>query len=97
MLLTKASSVSRQTRLTRAESRLTPPLEGANFTYGFDSEQLKKVLTHWRTKYDWQKRLRSLNELPHYRTNIDGLDIHFVHVQPEVGDSGVKDWPSYVS
>ncbi|XP_043200267.1 juvenile hormone epoxide hydrolase 1-like [Amphibalanus amphitrite] len=73
-----------RSRLARAESRLTPPLEGSNFTYGFNSEQLKKVLDHWSTKYDWQKRLRALNELPHFRTNIDGLDIHFVHVRPEV-------------
>ncbi|KAF0312585.1 Juvenile hormone epoxide hydrolase 1 [Amphibalanus amphitrite] len=39
-----------RSRLARAESRLTPPLEGSNFTYGFNSEQLKKVLDHWSTK-----------------------------------------------
>ncbi|XP_037083167.1 juvenile hormone epoxide hydrolase 1-like [Pollicipes pollicipes] len=71
-------------RLTKAESRLTPPLEGAAFNYGFNSDYLREVMEHWRTKYDWNRRLQHLNQFSQFKTNVNGLDIHFIHVKPKV-------------
>ena len=36
---------------------------------------------YWATEYDWRKVEARLNALPHFITEIDGLDIHFIHVR----------------
>ncbi|KAL7307299.1 hypothetical protein TKK_0000493 [Trichogramma kaykai] len=59
------------------------PLEGVAWTYGVPSTYLKSVLTHWRKKYDWNKRQELLNKYPQFKTKIQGLDIHFYHVKPQ--------------
>ncbi|XP_013190990.1 juvenile hormone epoxide hydrolase [Amyelois transitella] len=66
-----------------------PPLEDAGFTYGFNSNFLTKVLDYWQKKYDFKDRQRFLNQYPHFKTNIQGLDIHYVHVKPKA-DPNVK-------
>ncbi|HXW36223.1 MAG TPA: epoxide hydrolase, partial [Acidimicrobiales bacterium] len=39
-------------------------------------------LTHyWRTEYDWRRCEARLNALPQFKTMIDGLDVHFIHVK----------------
>ncbi|MCL4133198.1 UNVERIFIED_CONTAM: hypothetical protein GTU68_008926 [Idotea baltica] len=48
---------------------------------------LKDIQTHWLTQYDWRAAEADLNKYPQYKANIDGLDIHFVHV---VGEAGGK-------
>jgi pimeloyl-ACP methyl ester carboxylesterase len=41
-----------------------------------------QALTHyWAKDYDWRKTERKLNALPQFKTEIDGLDIHFIHVR----------------
>ena len=41
-----------------------------------------KLLAHyWATEYDWRKVEAKLNALPQFITNIDGVDIHFIHVR----------------
>lgn len=47
--------------------RLTPALEGANFTYGINDATLDAVVKYWRTKYDWKKREARLNSYPHFK------------------------------
>jgi len=41
----------------------------------------KKLANYWATDYDWSKCEARLKALPHFITNIDGLDIHFIHVK----------------
>lgn len=61
------------------------PLEGTQFEYGFNSVTLKKVLNHWRTQYKWRERETMLNRFPQYKTQIQGLDIHYIHIKPAKG------------
>jgi pimeloyl-ACP methyl ester carboxylesterase len=42
---------------------------------------MRKLADYWQTKYDWRKVEARLNALPQFTTNIDGLDIHFIHVR----------------
>ena len=42
---------------------------------------LQKLARYWETEYDWRKVESRLNELPNFITEIDGLDIHFIHVR----------------
>ncbi|XP_014484117.1 PREDICTED: uncharacterized protein LOC106749308 [Dinoponera quadriceps] len=60
------------------------PLEDAAWTYGVSSTYLKDVVQYWRTKYNWTERQALLNKYPQYVTNIQGLNIHFYHVKPQL-------------
>jgi pimeloyl-ACP methyl ester carboxylesterase len=41
----------------------------------------KSLVNYWQTQYDWRKFERRLNALPQFRTQIDGLGVHFIHVR----------------
>lgn len=74
---------------------LVKPLEGAAFEYGFNSDRLQGILKYWRTSYldKWaSEREKFLNQFPHFKTQIQGLDIHFIHVKPKV-PAGTKVLP----
>ncbi|KAM8852080.1 epoxide hydrolase 1 [Synchiropus picturatus] len=61
--------------------RYTKPLKDSKFHYGFNSNYLKQVASYWRHQFDWKKQVAILNKYPHFKTNIEGLDVHFVHVR----------------
>ena len=42
---------------------------------------LQKLARYWATEYDWRKIEARLNALPNFVTEIDGLDIHFIHIR----------------
>ena len=42
---------------------------------------IQKLAHYWATDYDWRKCEAQLKALPHFITEIDGLDIHFIHVR----------------
>jgi len=48
---------------------------------GIQLGNLQQLLRYWGTDYDWRKAEARLNALPQFMTEIDGLDIHFIHVR----------------
>ena len=48
---------------------------------GVQLATIRKLADYWVSEYDWRKVEAKLNELPQFITEIDGLDIHFVHVR----------------
>src|SRR5580692_1647002 len=48
---------------------------------GVSLELMQEVARYWATDYDWSKCEARLNALPNFITEIDGLDIHFLHVR----------------
>jgi pimeloyl-ACP methyl ester carboxylesterase len=42
---------------------------------------IQKLADHWANKYDWRMIESKINAVPNFITNIDGLDIHFIHVR----------------
>ncbi|KAJ0171962.1 hypothetical protein K1T71_012725 [Dendrolimus kikuchii] len=70
----------------------TKPLEGVAFQYGFNSDILQGWLKYWSEEYPFADRVKFLNQFPHYKTNIQGLDIHFIRVKPQV-PAGVEILP----
>jgi pimeloyl-ACP methyl ester carboxylesterase len=48
---------------------------------GVQLATVQKLARHWATEYDWRKCEAKLNALPQFTTQIDGLDIHFIHVR----------------
>ena len=48
---------------------------------GVQLDKLQELVHYWSTDYDWRKAEAKLNSLPQFLTNIDGVDIHFIHVR----------------
>ncbi|XP_022164423.1 juvenile hormone epoxide hydrolase 1 [Myzus persicae] len=68
-------------RLSNARP-IVKPLRSVNFEYGFNGDHLAKIVDHWSNRYDWTARQAYLNSLPQFKTNIFGLDLHFIHAKP---------------
>jgi pimeloyl-ACP methyl ester carboxylesterase len=43
--------------------------------------ELRDLMAYWGSRHDWRKAEAKLNALPQFMTNIDGVDIHFIHVR----------------
>jgi pimeloyl-ACP methyl ester carboxylesterase len=48
---------------------------------GVQLDTIQKLARYWGTEYDWRKGEAKLKAVPHFITEIDGLDIHFIHVR----------------
>jgi pimeloyl-ACP methyl ester carboxylesterase len=48
---------------------------------GIQLAPLRELVRYWRTSYDWRKIEARVNALPQFMTEIDGVDIHFIHVR----------------
>jgi pimeloyl-ACP methyl ester carboxylesterase len=53
----------------------------ADQSQGVKLTTIQQLAQYWRTDYDWRKVEARLNALPQFMTEIDGLDIHFIHVR----------------
>ena len=62
---------------TRWPERETVP----DSSQGVQLASMQKLAQYWATDYDWRKVETRLNALPQFITEIDGLDIHFIHVR----------------
>ena len=53
----------------------------ADATQGVQLATMQALARYWATEYDWRKIEAKLNALPQFITEIDGLDIHFIHIR----------------
>ena len=53
----------------------------ADRSQGAQRAKIQELVAYWGTGYDWRKAEATLNALPQFVTEIDGLDIHFIHVR----------------
>jgi pimeloyl-ACP methyl ester carboxylesterase len=56
-------------------------------TQGVQLATIQALAKYWATEYDWRKIEAKLNALPQFITEIDGLDIHFIHVRSKHEDA----------
>ena len=52
-----------------------------DWSQGVPIEKLRALVEYWRTDYDWRRCEAELDRFPQFRTEIDGLDIHFIHAR----------------
>jgi pimeloyl-ACP methyl ester carboxylesterase len=64
-----------------AETRWPDKETVADRSQGVQLAKLQELMRYWGTGYDWRKVEARLNALPQFMTNIDGVDIHFIHVR----------------
>jgi len=66
----------------RALATRLPEKETTNdLSQGVPLATMQKLTRYWATEYDWRKVEAKLNSFPQFVTEIDGLDIHFIHVR----------------
>jgi pimeloyl-ACP methyl ester carboxylesterase len=70
-----------------AETRWPERETVADQSQGVPLDMIQKLARYWMTDYDWRTCEATLNALPQFVTEIDGLDIHFIHVRSEHDDA----------
>src|SRR6478736_8215417 len=53
----------------------------ADRSQGVQLATIQELARYWETDYDWRKAEKKLDTLPQFTTEIDGVDIHFIHVK----------------
>jgi pimeloyl-ACP methyl ester carboxylesterase len=74
---TAISDARRRLRATRWPERETTD----GWQQGVPLATIQALVEYWRTSYNWRRLERRLNAYPQFRTRIDGLGIHFLHVR----------------
>lgn len=68
-----------RTRL--ANTRWAPELDNEDWSYGVNGAYLHELMSYWQHDFDWRSQEARINSFPQYRTEIDGVTIHFIHVR----------------
>ncbi len=88
-----------QARLAR--TRLPDQLDGISWEYGTDLDYMREILAYWQDGFDWREQERQLNQFDQFKTEIDGLRMHFIHQRSNNPDAiplmVVHGWPGSVS
>lgn len=72
-------------RLTN--TRWPDEIPGTNWSYGADLTYMKELADYWLTQFDWRAQENAINALSHFRADVGGFGIHFIHERgrgPEV-------------
>lgn len=67
--------------------RWPEPETVSDWSQGVPVEALRALCAHWREQHDWRACEARLNAFPQFRTEIDGLGIHFLHVRSPRADA----------
>ena len=70
------------------KTRFPDDLDNDDWRYGTNTAYLKKLVDYWISDYDWRKVEQEINTCANYRTEIDGVPIHFIH-EPGIGPDPV--------
>jgi len=62
-----------------ARTRWPDEIEDAGWDYGSNLAYLKELLGYWQNNFDWRAQEAAINRFKHFRSEIDGLNIHFIH------------------
>ncbi|HEX8732845.1 MAG TPA: epoxide hydrolase N-terminal domain-containing protein, partial [Ktedonobacterales bacterium] len=79
-------------------TRWPDQIPGSGWEQGADLDYLRQMLTYWADEFDWRSQEREVNAFHHFRAELDGVHIHFVH-ERAVGGLGIPlilthGWPS---
>lgn len=50
-----------------------------DWKYGFNTAYLRELVEYWIEEYDWRATERAMNQLSHYKMDLDGVPLHFIH------------------
>lgn len=83
-----------------AQTRFPDQIEDTGWDYGIPVDYLRELVGYWRDTYDWRSEEARLNGFDHFRTAIDGQEIHFIHARSAHPDALplliIHGWPGSV-
>src|SRR5579859_5960145 len=62
-----------------ARTRWLDDVEGSAWAYGISLSYMKDVVDYWQHRYDWRKQEAALNTFSHFKADVDGVTLHFIH------------------
>jgi pimeloyl-ACP methyl ester carboxylesterase len=62
-----------------ARTRWPDEVAGAGWDYGANLAYMKELVAYWRNRFDWRAQEEALNRFAHFRADVDGCGIHFIH------------------
>lgn len=68
-------------KLRLSLTRWPDQLEGAGWDYGTDLSYLKELTDYWQHTFDWRKVEDEINSYPNFMADIEGQELHFMHVK----------------
>jgi pimeloyl-ACP methyl ester carboxylesterase len=84
-----------------AATRMPDQITDTTWEYGTDSSYLAELISYWQNDFDWKKQESELNQFDQFKTEIDGLAMHFIHQRSENPDAiplmMVHGWPGSVA
>src|ERR1700692_2942542 len=60
-------------------TRFPDEVPNTGWEYGTNLAYLKQLVEYWRSQYDWRTHEAEINSFAQFRTEIDGLGIHYIH------------------
>ena len=60
---------------------------GVNDSGGIPLSQMREIMRYWQEEFDWPAREREINRFPHFRTEIDGQRLHYIHLKSANSDA----------
>ena len=73
------NSVLDDLRQRLADTRWPDEIPNTGWDYGSNLTYIKELVDYWRTDFDWRAQEAKLNAFNHFKSEVDGLDIHFIH------------------
>ena len=62
-----------------ADTRWPDELPGTGWDYGFNLAYMKQLVDYWQNGFDWRAQEKLINSFQHFKADVDGLGIHFIH------------------
>ena len=82
-------------------TRLPDQISETTWEYGTDKTYLTELIDYWENEFDWKEQERTLNEFDHFKTEIDEIEMHFIHQRSEHPNAIplmiVHGWPGSIS
>jgi microsomal epoxide hydrolase len=66
-------------RAKLGQVRWPDQMDGAEWEQGTELSYLQSLVAYWRDSFNWRQQEAELNRLAHFRSEVDGLSIHFIH------------------
>ncbi|WP_016817806.1 epoxide hydrolase family protein [Salinispora arenicola] len=87
-------------RARLAQTRWPAETPDVGWSRGVPQTYLRDLVEYWRTEYDWRATEARINQYPQFMTNVDGANIHFLHVRSPEPDAVpmviTTGWPSSI-
>ena len=85
-------------RVRIAATRWPQSITDAGWDYGADLTYMKELAKAWEDAFDWRAEERRINRFAHYRVELEGLNVHFIHARSKKSDAipllVLHGWPS---